>query len=183
MPLLRNLKIISSILYYSIIELFTDLPKISKDLKPINDDNQKKKTVFSTKKNTDSSPNVDKIIEEKKKKYVKYDPGYDKSFNNFLVKSNDDVNKKEDEIIITLNGKLPNYSPDTLVDQIEFLQEKMFPKDEVKDFFELCKKNNYSLSSKIKGWSERLHGLVIKEIDDINGDDNNDDNNNSNFDD
>ncbi len=152
-------------------------------MKPVDDDNQKKKTVFSTKKNADSSPNADKVIEEKKKKYVKYDPGYDKSYNNYLVKRNDDFNKKEEEIILTLNSKLPQYSPDTHVDQIEFLNEKVFNKEEIKDFFELSKKNNYSLSSKIKGWSERLHGLVIKEIDDINGDDNNNDNNNSNIDD
>ena len=72
----------------------------------------------------------------------------------------------------TLNSKLPSYTPDTQIDDLEFLQEKLFKKEEIKDFYDLSKVNNYNISAKIKVWSEKLQKMVLKQLDDDDEDEN-----------
>jgi hypothetical protein len=168
--MLRNLKIISSVLYYAIIEPFVALPKISKDIRPVDASVGKKKSFFSGKSKSETSTDIQPGIEAKKKKFEKYDPLFDKEYSNFHNNKKDKITLKEEELMKELNEKLPTYSPDSKLDDLEFIRDKLCSKEELKDYYELAKKNKYNLSSKIKAWSERLLNLVIKQLDDVNGD-------------
>ena len=154
------------------IDLFTSIPNINKEIKPVKIIVQKKKSLFSSKNKDEIIPedNTDKI-EVKKKKFDKYDPKFDQAYENFHKNNNKETVNSEEELVKNLNLKLPSYTPDTKIDDLEFLTEKLCTKDELKDFYDFTKINNYNFRNKIKEWCEKLHSLVLKEIDDI-GDDN-----------
>ena len=162
------------------IELYTGIEKISKDARPADPSSGKKKNAFSGKTSSVDKENTEKIVGNKKKKFDKYDPLFDKEYANFHKNNKDDISKKEEELVKELNKKLPSYSPDTKIDDLEFIKEKLLKKEDLKDYFDQAKKNNYDLGSKIQKWSDRLLKLVLKQMDDINEDNDGENKNNGN---
>jgi hypothetical protein len=91
----------------------------------------------------------------------KWEKSYLKAIKNYYVnKSKTEGSEEINSLLTKINSKLPNSTPDTLVNEIEFLQIHLYKPSELAVYYKLAKENNFDLSQKILQWVKKLMKLI-----------------------
>lgn len=119
-------------------------------------------------KNSDMESYINNQFSDNKEdlKDIKFPSDCDKAYKETVKKHilNKQKNKDSSEDITAyvnkLNLKFPKSSPDTLMNEVEFLQNNLYKASELAVFYTLAKENNFDLGKKILEWVRKLMKLI-----------------------
>lgn len=139
----------ASIIYHDTLELFKKSCKVITNYSNTND---LVKQQFNKK--------------EIKLEDLKLKPECDKRYLNAItnhLKNKERQESKEDDsrqLLDRLYRKFPKSDPDTLINEIEFLQSNLYKASELSAYYTLAKEYNFDLSKKILEWVKKLMKLI-----------------------
>jgi hypothetical protein len=80
----------------------------------------------------------------------------------YTNKSNLNNKTEINNLIKKTNSILPIFTPDTLINEMEFLQNNLYNINELSVYYSLAKENNFNFGEKIIEWAKKLINLLFK---------------------
>jgi hypothetical protein len=92
----------------------------------------------------------------------KNDNKYENSYKQYQLKIKNDKNPEtEANLLRDINKTLTSYSPDTIVDGLEFIEKHIYRENELSQYYKYSKQNNFDLSARIKEWCDKLYNIIF----------------------
>lgn len=156
----ENFKVVASIIYWSIINIFRGALEVNREIgnpETYSDYIPQKELL---RKRVLYKPKSLKNAKEKK---------YRKAFIDYEERHNGIITDEENKVVKKALKKLPNNIPDTLTDEVEFLSKDLHQEEELMQFFEMAEARGFYVNRILKEWVVKLREILpeVSQKDDI----------------
>jgi len=159
---ISNIKIISSILYKSILTYFKTTCRLKRKIKDIStfDDNNLKHDYAYQLFMANSLFDYSKV---ENKSYRSALTRYMNKFNKKEMQMKE-LSKQEESVNNKIYMNMSKFKPDTYENEIEILTSKLYNENDLKIYYVLSKKSNFDISENIIEFLDKIYKVVMKEI-------------------